>query len=56
MLRKIFQPKRDEIAEVSRRLHNLKVCDSSPNVMQVVKARRKRRVGHKIFWRQERFW
>jgi len=46
ILRKIFGPKRDEVAEVSRRLHNLKVCDSSPNILQVVKAKRKRWVGH----------
>jgi len=56
MLREIFGPKRDEVAEVLRRLHNLKVCDSSPNIMQVVKARRKMGGAHEMFWRQERFW
>jgi hypothetical protein len=46
MLRKIFGPQGDEVAEVSRRLHILKVCDFSANIMQVVKARRKRWMGH----------
>jgi len=31
MLRKIFGPKRDEVAEVMRRLHNLKLFGLTPH-------------------------
>jgi hypothetical protein len=31
VLRKIFGPKRDEVAEELRRLHNLKLCDRTPH-------------------------
>jgi hypothetical protein len=33
MLRNLSWPKRDEVAEVSRRLHNLKLCDLTPHQM-----------------------
>jgi hypothetical protein len=41
VLRKIFGPKRDEITEERRRLHNEKLYDmySSPNIIRVIKSR-----------------
>jgi len=42
VLRKIFQPKREEVTVQWRRLHNEKLCDlySSPNVIPVMESRR----------------
>jgi len=41
VLRKIFQPKREEVAGQWRRLHNEKLCDlySSPDVIPVMESR-----------------
>ena len=47
VLRTIFGPKRDEVTRGWRRLRNEELYDLySPNVMWVIKLRRKRQVGH----------
>jgi len=42
VLRRIFEPRRDEVTEEWRRLHNEKLNDlySSPNIVRVLKSRR----------------
>ena len=48
VLRRIFGPKRDEITEEWRKLHNEELTDrySSPNIIRVIKSRRMRWAGH----------
>jgi hypothetical protein len=48
VLRRIFGPKRDEVTGEWRRLHNEELNDlySSPNIIQVIKSRRRRWAGH----------
>ena len=48
VLRRIFGPKRDEVAGDWRKLHNEEHNDlySTPNIVGVIKSRRMRRVGH----------
>jgi hypothetical protein len=48
VLRRIFGPKREEVAGGWRRLHNEKLHNlyASPNVITVIKSRRVRRAGH----------
>ena len=48
MLRRAFGPKRDEVTGEWRKLHNEELNDlySLPNIVRVVKSRRKRRAGH----------
>jgi hypothetical protein len=48
VLRRIFRLKRDEVTGEWRRLHNeeLNALCSSPNIIQVIKSRRMRWVGH----------
>jgi len=48
VLRRIFGPKRDEVTGEWSKLHNEELDDlySSPNIVQVIKLRRMRWVGH----------
>ena len=48
MLRRVFGPKRDEATGEWTKLHNEELRDlySLPNIVQVVKSRRMRWVGH----------
>jgi len=48
VLRRIFGPRRDEVAGEWRRLHNEELSDlySSPSIVRVIKSRRMRRAGH----------
>jgi len=48
MLRRIFGPRRDEVTEEWRRLHNEELHDlyCSPNIMRVIKSRTMRWAGH----------
>jgi hypothetical protein len=47
-LRRIFGPKRNEVTEELRKLHNEEVNDlySSPNIVRVIKSRRMKWAGH----------
>jgi hypothetical protein len=48
VLRRIFGPKRDEVTEEWRKLHNeeLHILYSSPNIIRQIKLRRMRWAGH----------
>jgi hypothetical protein len=48
VLRRIFGPKRDEVTGEWRKLHNEERRDlySSPSIISIIKARRKRWAGH----------
>jgi len=48
VFRRIFGPKRDEVTEKWRKLHNEELSDvyCSPKIVRVIKSRRMRWVGH----------
>ena len=48
VLRRLFEPRRDEVTGEWRRLHNeeLNYFYSSPNIVRVIKSRRMRSAGH----------
>jgi hypothetical protein len=48
VLRRIFRPKRDEVAEEWRKLHNEELRDlySSQSIIRIIKSRRMRWAGH----------
>jgi hypothetical protein len=50
VLRRIFGPKRDEVTGEWRELHNEELNDlyCSPNIVWVIKSRRKRWAGHVV--------
>jgi hypothetical protein len=56
VLRRIFGPRRDEVTEDWRRLHNEELNDlySSPNIVRVIKSRRMRLAGHVAVMGEER--
>jgi hypothetical protein len=56
VLRRIFGPKRDEVAGEWRKLHNEELHNlySSPDIIRQVKSRRMRRAGHVARMGEER--
>ena len=56
MLRRIFGPRREEVTEERRRMHNEELNDlySSPNIVLVIKSRRMRLAGHVARMGEER--
>jgi hypothetical protein len=48
VLRRIFGPKRDDVTEDWRKLHNEELHNlySSPNIIRMIKSRRMRWAGH----------
>ena len=62
VLRSIFGPRRDEVTEELRRLHNEEINDLyfTPNIVRVIKSRRMRWAGHVERMGEERgcigFW
>jgi hypothetical protein len=56
LLRRVFEPRRDEVTEEWRQLHNeeLNKLYSLPNIVRVVKSRRRRWAGHVAHMGEER--
>ena len=56
VLRRIFEPRRDEVMGEWGRLHNKELNDfySSPNIVRVIKSRRMRWAGHVAHMGEER--
>ena len=48
VLRRVFGPRRDEVTDEWRKLHNEELNDlySSPNIVRVINSRRMRWAGH----------
>jgi len=57
VVRRIFGPKREEVAEGWGRLHNEEFHNSfaSENVIGVMKSRRMRWAGHATTWKRKKF-
>ena len=57
VLRRIFGPRRDEVTEEWRRLHNEELYDlyCSPSIVRVIKWRRMRWAGHVARMGEERW-
>jgi hypothetical protein len=56
VLRRIFEPKRDEVTGEWRKLHNEKLHNlySSPDIIRQIKSRRLRWAGHVTHMRDDR--
>jgi len=56
VLKRIFGPKREEVTEEWRKLHNEELNDpySSPNILRVINSRRMRWAGHVACVRERR--
>jgi len=56
VLRRIFEPKRDEVTGEWRKLHNEELNDlyCSPSIVRVITSRRMRWVGHVASMGEER--
>jgi hypothetical protein len=52
---RIFGPKRDEVTEGWRKLHNEELHNlySSPSIIRIIKSRRMRLVGHVAYMEKE---
>jgi hypothetical protein len=57
VFRRIFEPKRDEMTWEWRKLHNEELNDlySLPNIVPVIKSRRKGRAGERVSGRGEAY-
>ena len=58
LLRRIFEPNRDEVTGEWRKLHNKKLIDlySSPNFVPVIKSRSMRWAGHVVRMGERKWW
>jgi len=56
VLRRIFEPKRDEVTGEWRRLHKEELNElyTTPNIVRVIKSRRMRWAGHEARMGEER--
>jgi hypothetical protein len=56
VLRRIFEPKKDEVTGEWRKLHNEKLRDlyASPSIIRIIKLRRTRWAGHVARMREKR--
>ena len=56
VLRRIFGPKRNEVAREWRKLHNEELNDlyCSPNIVRVIKSRKMRWAGHVAYMEERR--